>query len=408
MADSKPAVLEAAGCVLAAEVASRARPNVKLIGLLALGHLTIDLNQGSFSAVLPFLKIEHGLSYSQVAMMVLTMSLTSSLIQPLFGYLADQSARRWLLPISVALSGVGLALIGLAPSYLAVLALVVVTGIGAAAWHPEGYKTATGVAGARKATAIGWFSLGGNVGIALGPPVITTLVTTLGLAATLGMLGPSLVMTALLLAAIPFFAREAPAPRATAVTARGVNMPRAMALLILVVTLRSWTTLGFTTFVPLYYIDVLKQDPRLVGVLLFVYLGAGALGSVFAGPIADRWGIRPFMRWVLLAALPFGVLFMLTDGLLRFAMLGMFGMIMTGSFSVSVVLAQAYLPRNAGMASGLIVGFASGTGALAVTLLGVLADSYGVTVALWISALMPLAGFVASRALPAPRGLVAR
>jgi FSR family fosmidomycin resistance protein-like MFS transporter len=75
---------------------------------------------------------------------------------------------------------------------------------------------------------------------------------------------------------------------------------------------------------------------------------------------------------------------------------------------VSVVLAQAYLPRNAGMASGLIVGFASGTGALAVTLLGFLADSYGVTVALWISALMPLAGFAASRALPAPRSLAAR
>jgi len=405
MADSKPAVLDAAGSVLAAEVASRARPNVKLIGLLALGHLVIDLNQGSFSAILPFLKIEHGLSYSQVAMMVLVMSLTSSMIQPLFGYLSDQTARRWLLPISVVLSGAGLALIGLAPSYVAVLALVVVTGIGAAAWHPEGYKTATGVAGARKATAIGWFSLGGNVGIALGPPVITTLVTTLGLAATLGMLTPSLMMAALLIAAIPLLAREAPAPRSTAASARGVNMPGAMALLILVVALRSWTTLGFTTFVPFFYIDVLKQDPRLVGPLLFVYLGAGALGSVFAGPIADRWGIRPFMRWVLLAALPFGVLFMLTDGLLRFVMLGIFGMIMTGSFSVSVVLAQAYLPRNAGMASGLIVGFASGTGALAVTVLGVLADSYGVTIALWISALMPLAGFAASRYLPAPRSV---
>ena len=408
MADSKPVVLEAAGSVLAAEVASRARPNVKLIGLLALGHLIIDLNQGSFSAILPFLKIEHGLSYSQVAMMVLTMSLTSSMIQPLFGYLSDQTARRWLLPIAVVLSGAGLALIGLAPSYVAVLALVVVTGIGAAAWHPEGYKTATGVAGARKATAIGWFSLGGNVGIALGPPVITTLVTTLGLAATLGMLAPSLLMAVLLIAAIPLLAREAPAPRSVAESARGVNMPGAMALLILVVALRSWTTLGFTTFVPFFYIDVLKQDPRLVGPLLFVYLGAGALGSVFAGPIADRWGIRPFMRWVLLAALPFGVLFMLTDGLLRFVMLGIFGMIMTGSFSVSVVLAQAYLPRNAGMASGLIVGFASGTGALAVTLLGVLADHYGVTVALWISALMPLAGFAASRYLPAPRSLATR
>jgi MFS transporter, FSR family, fosmidomycin resistance protein len=89
-------------------------------------------------------------------------------------------------------------------------------------------------------------------------------------------------------------------------------------------------------------------------------------------------------------------------------MLGMFGAVMTASFSVSVVLAQAYLPRNAGMASGLIVGFAIGTGGIAVTLLGVVADHYGLSVALWISALMPVAGFVAARYLPAPRSLAAQ
>jgi len=74
-----------------------------------------------------------------------------------------------------------------------VLALVLVMGLGVAAWHPEGYKTATGVAGDRKATALSWFSLGGNVGLALGPPAITFLVTGLSIAGTLGMLVPSLL-----------------------------------------------------------------------------------------------------------------------------------------------------------------------------------------------------------------------
>ena len=399
-------MLQAAGSVLAAEATSRARPNTRLIGLLALGHLVIDLNQGALSGLLPFLKAEHGLSYAQAAMIVLITSVTSSLIQPLFGYLSDQTARRWLLPISIGLSGAGVALIGLAPAFPIVLALVVLTSLGVAAWHPEGYKTATGVAGERKATALGWFSLGGNIGIAVGPPVITALVTTLGLTGTLGMVAPSVVVAGLFVAALPLIGQAVPAPRAAAKDARGVNMPGAMARLIFVVMLRSWTTLGFTTFVPFFYIDVLKQDPRLVGTLLFVYLGSGALGSLAAGPIADRLGSRPFMRWVFLAALPFGVGFMLTDGIMRFVMLGLFGAVMTASFSVSVVLAQAYLPRNAGMASGLIVGFAFGTGGLAVTMLGFLADHYGVSLALWISALMPLAGFVAARSLPAPRGVV--
>jgi len=409
MADSKPAAYSAPAVqALVASTTDRVRPNAKLIALLSLGHFVVDLNQGSLPAVLPFLKSAHQLSYASAATIVLAANVASSLVQPLFGYFADQTARRWMLPASVFLTGVGFALMGLAPGYAALLALVIVMGLGVAAYHPEAYKTATSVAGERKATALSWFSLGGNVGVALGPPVITALVAALGLAGSLGMLAPTLVVTALLLAALPALSPTI-APRATAAAAmRGVNMPGAMALLILVVTIRSWASLGFTTFVPFYYIDELGADPRLVGPLLFVFLGAGAVGTVVAGPLADRWGHRDFMKWVLLAALPFGMLFLTTRGVLAFVMLGLFGAILTSSFSVSIVLGQAYLPRNSGMASGLIVGFAIGAGGLGVTALGWVADRHGLPAALWISALMPLAAFVATRFLPAPSAHDAR
>ena len=394
---------ETAAPHLVASPIDRVKPNARLIALLALGHGVIDLNQGALPAVLPFLKASHNLSYAAAATIVLAANVTSSLIQPLFGYLADQTARRWMLPVAVLLTGAGFGLTGLAPGYGALLLLVIAMGLGVAAYHPEGYKTATGVAGDRKATALSWFSLGGNVGVALGPPAITALVTALGVGGTLGMLVPTLVVALLLLAVLPAFS-EASAPRAArTAAARGVNMPGAMALLILVVMIRSWTSLGFTTFVPFYYIDHLKADPRLVGPLLFVFLGAGALATVAAGPLADRWGPRPFMKWVFLAAIPFGALFLQTRGALAFVMLGLFGAVLTSSFSVSVVLGQAYLPRNAGMASGLIVGLAIGTGGLGVTALGWIADRWGLPAALWISALMPLAGFVAARFLPAPK-----
>jgi MFS transporter, FSR family, fosmidomycin resistance protein len=357
--------------------------------------------------VLPFLKELHALSYAQVAMIVLAGNLTSSIIQPLFGYLSDQIARRWILPVSVFVAGAGIALIGLAPGYGGVLALVVVMGLGVAAWHPEGYKTATVVAGDRKATALSWFSLGGNVGIAVGPPLMTWLLVGFGADGTLGILVPSVLVGTLLLAALPMFTREATAPRTTRARRDGVTMPGAMALLILVVTVRAWTSLGFTTFVPFYYVDTLKADASVVGVLLFVFLGAGALGTVVAGPIADRMGPRPFMTSVLLAALPFGVLFLLTSGPMAVVMLGLFGALLTSSFSVSVLLAQAYLPRHAGMASGLIVGFAIGLGGAGVTALGAVADRWGVPTALWISALMPVVALTLTRLLPAPRDAAA-
>jgi len=386
-----------------AAIVGPVKPDAKLLGLLAVGHLTVDTIQGSLPALLPFLKATFALSYAAAGTVMLMATVTSSVIQPLFGYLSDRSARRWILPASVALAGIGLALTGFTRSYPVLLGLVVLMGLGVAAWHPEGYRTASNVAGDKKATGISWFSLGGNVGIALGPPVITLLVTTFGLAGSLGLLIPAGLVALLLMAALPMLSVPA-RPRAASVAApEARNMPGAMAILIVVVMLRSWTQLGFTTFVPFYYVDHLKADPRIVGPLLFVFLGAGALGTIAAGPVADRFGARPFMVWACLLAAPLSVGFLLTRGALAFVMLGAVGFMLISTFTVSVVLGQAYLPRNLGMASGMIVGFAIGTGGLGVAALGGLADRWGLPLALWVTALMPVGGFAASLFLPEPK-----
>ena len=402
MADSKPAALATAAASPFATSVTQVRPHVGLIGLLARGHFVVDLTQGALPAVLPFLKDRHGLSYAETGTIVLAANLTSSIIQPLFGYLADQTVRRWILPTSIVVAGAGMALTGVARDYTSIVLLVVVMGLGVAAWHPEGYRTATGVAGDRKATALSYFSLGGNAGIALGPLFVTFLVTTWSAVGTLGLVLPPLLVAGLMLAALPSFGAVTASPSVKR-AGGGENMPAAMALLILVVMIRAWATLGFTTFVPLYYVNHLQADPRIVGPVLFVFLGAGALGTVLAGPLADRWGARTFMRWILPAAIPFGLLFLETRGVLAFVMLALFGGVLTASFSVSVLLAQSYLPRHAGMASGLIVGFAFGAGGLGLAVLGWVADRHGLPAALAISALTPLAAFAAACFLPAPR-----
>ncbi|MBI3625652.1 MAG: MFS transporter [Candidatus Rokubacteria bacterium] len=373
---------------------------MRLLGLLALGHLVIDTNQGALPAILPFLRTALDLSYAAAGTIVLMANVTSSLIQPLFGYLADRTVRRWLLPLSVLFSSLGIALSGLAPSYGIVLVLVVISGFGIAAYHPEGYRTATRVAGDRKATGLSIFSTGGNIGISVGPPLITALVTGFGLPGSLGLLVPGVLVALLLTAALPRLSAP-PMPRAQAAAATAPRtMVGAMSLLLLVVTLRSWVQLGFTTFVPFYYLDVLNGDPRMIGTLLFVFLGAGAAGTLAAGPIADRVGVRRYVVSVFLLATPLAMAFLVVRGVMSFIVLGALGFVLVSTFTVSVVLGQAYMPRNPGMASGLIVGFAIGAGGVGVTALGWVADHLGLMSALWISAVMPLLGFVAACFLP--------
>src|SRR6059058_6463383 len=174
------------------------------MALLSSGHLATDFANGALPALLPFLRDRFSLSYTAVGAVVLASQASSSLVQPLFGLWSDRRGAMWLLPTGVAVAGVGIALAADAPSYWLVLLLVLVSGLGSAAYHPEGSKFAGFVSGRKRASGMSWFSIGGNIGYALGPIATTAVVAALGLRGGLLLAVPSVAVAVVVLAATPY------------------------------------------------------------------------------------------------------------------------------------------------------------------------------------------------------------
>src|SRR5438093_12123993 len=201
------------------------------MALLSSGHLATDFANGALPALLPFLRERFSLSYTAVGGVVLASQASSSLIQPLFGLWSDRRGAMWLLPAGVALAGVGIALAADPPSYWLVVLLVLGSGVGVAAFHPEGSKFAGFVSGRKRASGMRWFSLGGNLGYALGPLAATAVVASLGLRGGLLLALPCVAVALAIVATTPYLRAFAPEPGA-APTHEGQDDPRAMKLLL--------------------------------------------------------------------------------------------------------------------------------------------------------------------------------
>jgi MFS transporter, FSR family, fosmidomycin resistance protein len=370
--------------------------------LLSAGHLGTDFANGALPALLPFLVDRFGLSYTLAATIMLASTVSSSVIQPLFGLWSDRRGAIWLLPVGVAVAGLGIALAADAPSYWLVLLLVVVSGVGVAAYHPEGSKFAAYASGARRASGMSAFSIGGNVGYALGPIFATPIVVALGLRGGFLLALPCLAIAAALLAAVPFLRGFVPGGEERARRASGEDRRGAMALLLGVVAFRSLAWFGLITFVPLWEVS-LGHSKAEANRLLALMLLTGGLGTIVAGPVADRLGRRPVLLASLAASAPLILVFVLVGGIPGAVALAVVGACVIGTFGVTAVMSMEYLPRHIGMASGLTIGLSIGLGGIAAVALGAVADAVDLRAALYVCAAAPLVAILLALPLPSSR-----
>ncbi|MFE1076759.1 MFS transporter [Streptomyces sp. NPDC058783] len=368
--------------------------------LLSVGHACVDIYQGAVAALVPFFVAERAYSYAVASGIVLAASLLSSVAQPVFGALTDRWAMPWLLPLSTLLGGVGIALSGLNGSYGITLVFVALSGIGVAAYHPESARVAR-LASRGSHTGMAWFSLGGNVGFALAPLMVSAVISPRGLQATPLLVLPALAGTALCLPVLHMLGRRN-ATGADTSTKTGDDDVKSFVKLSLAVVFRSIVFVGLSTFIALYAQQRLGGSAAVGTAALFVLYLGGAIGSVLGGHLAGRWDrVRVCRRSYLISVIAVaGVVFAPGPALYLFVALTSAGLYVP--FSLQVTLGQDYLPSRVGTASGVTLGLTVSIGGLASPVLGAIADSASLKTALVPLIVMPLLSWLLFRGLPEP------
>jgi FSR family fosmidomycin resistance protein-like MFS transporter len=362
----------------------RERIDVRAMTALSGGHLAVDFAGGALYVLIPYLHDKFHLSYTLAAVLVLCSALSGSVVQPLFGLWSDRRGAIWLIPAGIAASGIGMALAAVSPTYGLVVLLVIVSGLGTAAFHPEGSKFAAYVSGRRRASGMAFFSVGGNLGFGLGALAAALLVGALGLDGGLVLAVPGLAVSAVLFSLRGYLLGFAP-DRETTRRAHGEDDLRALMLLLTVITFRSLAWFGLLTFVPLW--EVSQGHSKQYGTaLLWGMLLVGGIGTLAAGPIADRIGLRTVLLAANVAVCPLMLVFILFGGAAGAIALAFVGIAVIGTFGITMVMAQQFLPTRIGTASGLSIGFSIGLGGIAAVILGGIADSIDLRTALYVSA----------------------
>ena len=370
------------------------------LSMLILAHMLTDLNQGAVPALIPFLVVQQGLNYLGASGITVAGTLISSVLQPLVGFLSDRRSLSWLLVLGPGLAGLGLGLSGNLAGYGWVLLAILTSAIGVAVFHPEAYRYANYYSGLQTATGMGIFSVGGTLGYAMGPLLLTFLVVQGGLSATAWMSLPALGV------AIYYFfqqerLRSARIQQQQALLQSGQTNWRGMTLLLSVIVLRSMSYYCLATFVPLYLIKARGFSTPLANSALTVMSIGSVAGALLSGPIADRLGRRPVLFWMAILISVSVLIFVLSSSLLSFVVLGLASAALAASFTISMVLGQSYGRGNLGLASGLTVGLAVGVGGLSTPIFGFLADRIGLSTALTSVAMLPLLAAVLVLTLPA-------
>ena len=369
------------------------RGSLGVLVLLSLGHFFVDLYSGALGALQPALVERLGLSLTQAGILGGLFVFSSSLMQPVYGFLSDRYHTKLFAALAPAVAAIGIAGLPLAPGCGWLLALAAFGGAGVAAFHPQASAAVAAASSLRRGAWMAIFISAGTLGFALGPIYFSEAVARLGLEGAWWAAVPGVLVTLFLLVQLPAPAGPARRRHFDWAPLRAVWKP--LTILYLLVFIRSIVQVTFAQFLPLYLMLERGFSYAASSYALALYLAAGALGGFIGGHLADRWGGKRVILFSMIGSLPFLLLFFLAGGATALFGLAVGGLILLFTIPVNVVMAQELVPAQAGTVSSLMMGFAWGmAGLVFIPLVGRASDVFSMHAVLMALLAFPLAGFL--------------
>jgi MFS transporter, FSR family, fosmidomycin resistance protein len=362
-------------------------------------HLLNDMMQALLPAIYPMLKDDFGLSFLQIGLLTFTFQVTASILQPLVGLYTDKRPMPYSLPFGMASTLVGLILLAKAAHYPLLILGAALIGFGSAIFHPESSRMARFASGGRYGLAQSLFQVGGNFGTAIGPLLAAFIVVPRGQDSVAWFSVAALLGMFILWQVGNWYSRYRVANASRALPSRTLPFSRrrvalALGVLALLVFTKNIYMASITSYYTFFVIEKFGVSVSQAQVLLFIFLGGAAAGTVIGGPIGDRYGAKFVIWFSILGVLPFTLALPYVDLTWTPWLTAIIGLVLASAFPAIVVFAQELVPGRVGMIAGLFFGFAFGMGGIAAAVLGIVADSRGIEFVYLVCSYLPLLGLL--------------
>lgn len=360
---------------------------VGLSTFLVVVHGTNDAFTSMLAALLPTLQARFLLSETALALLVATLSFGSSVTQPLFGAISDRLGRRLVGALGIILSSSLLSLMAVAPSVWVLVGLLLIGGLGSAAFHPAGTSMARGAAGQNKGLAVGIFSAGGTVGLALGPLIIGFFIANDLLPFSPWLMVPGVVLGVLMYFVVPPQERSRGKKRPKLFDVALFTGP--VGVLCLSGILRSLSYVTFINAVPLWLVHEagLGHDDAFLFWTLTVFNFSAGMGGILAGALAARFGRRVLVVGAMLAAVPvlFSIFMLPAPSVFFLGAVALAGALTNAPVPLLIVSAQDLAPHAVATATGMLMGLTWGSAGVLYIGVGYLQETFGITAAMSLS-----------------------